>query len=75
MANKIQAETVDTTYQINKLVNLLEPARASVSSCKKVRTGEVFSLVLVEVGDGALAGLVEPELALGGTRERRQRKR
>ena len=52
------------------------PVRASVSSCKKVKIREGVSLFfLLEVGEGALAGLLEPELALAGNRERRQRNR
>ena len=69
---QIQYYWLRFSYQISKLVNLLVPARDSVSSWRKVKTGEV-SLDLLVVGDGTLAGLVEPELAFGGTRERRQR--
>ena len=45
------------------------PTRASVSSCKKVKTGDVVSLfLLLEVGERALAGMLEPELTLAGSR-------
>ena len=45
------------------------PVRTLVSSCKKVKIGEGVSLfLLLEVGERALAGMLEPELTLAGSR-------
>ena len=52
------------TYQINKLENLFVPAKDSVSSCKKVRTGERVSLDLLLL---VVDGLEVAEVAFGGT--------
>ena len=76
MANRKKELKVSSTHQISKLVNLLVPVRTLVSSCKKVKIGEGVSLFfLLEVGEGALAGMLEPELSLAGSRETRQRNR